>query len=150
MRGVSPASFLSPEGPGRPETLGVCDTQPVTPELGGGVGSVLRRDQIRGGRAGTHGGPKRAETLGAASQLRVSSPELRRHQGPALSTPRGPSPISVSWPRGAKSPRAETDRQARRGPALTTALAPSTGPGCHNSAPEVSTRTEAPPLDGSL
>ena len=54
MRGVSPASFLSPEGPGRPETLGV---QPVTPELGRGVGSVLRRDQIRGGCAG----PRRAQ-----------------------------------------------------------------------------------------
>ena len=97
-----------------------------------------------------HGGPRRAETLGAASQLRVSSPELRRHQGPALSTPRGPSRISVSWPRGAKSPRVETDRQARRGPALTAALAPSTGPGSHNSAPEVSARTGARPLDGSL
>lgn len=54
MRGVSPASFVSPEGPGRPETLGV---QPVTPELGRGVGSVLRRDQIRGGCAG----PRRAQ-----------------------------------------------------------------------------------------
>lgn len=82
-------SCLSLEGPGQPETLGV---QPVTPELGGGVGSVLRRDQIREGHAGIHGGPRRAKTLGAASQFRVSSLELRRHQGPALSTPRGPRP----------------------------------------------------------
>ena len=117
-------SCLSLEGPGQPETLGV---QLVTPELGGGVGSVLRRDQIREGRAGIHGRPRRAKTLGAASQLRISSPEHRRHQGPALSTPRGPGPITTFWPVGAKSPQGETDRQARQDPALTAAPAPSTG-----------------------
>ena len=119
-----PISVPLLEGPGQPETLGV---QPVTPELGGGVGSVLRRDQIREGRAGIHGRPRRAKTLGAASQLRISSPELRRHQRPALSTPRGPGPITTFWPVGAKSPQGETDRQARRDPALTAAPAPSTG-----------------------
>lgn len=31
------------------------------------------------------------------------------------------------WPVGAKSPQGETDRQARQGPALTAAPAPSTG-----------------------
>ena len=56
----------------------------------------------------------------------------------------GSGPVTVPWPRGAKSPQAEVDRQARQGPALTAALAPNTGPVSHDTAPKASAQKQRP------
>lgn len=116
-------------------------------------GQCAEKGPDKEGHAGIHGGPRRAKTLGAASQFRISSLELRRHQGPALSTPRGPRPTYLCvLAKGAKSPRAETDRQARWGPALTAALASSTDSSSHASRRplECLLGPRGRPLDGSL
>ena len=79
------------------------------------------------------GGPRPWVLPPSSGSPPPSSGDTRDQLCPLLEVP--DLPISVSWPKGAKSPQGETDRQARWGLALTTALASSTDSSSHARRP---------------